>query len=79
MQRTARFLLWGGLALFLVGAAACGVGCVGALDSAFNNNPESESLAGGIAAGLWMLVISLAMLISGAILKAVARSSREDS
>ena len=79
MQRIARFLLWGGLALFLIGATACGVGCIGAIDSTLNNNPEAESLVAGIAVGSWMVFISLAMLISGAILKAIARTSQEDS
>ena len=79
MQRIARFLLWGGVALFLMSVAACGVGCIGAADSILNNNPESESLEAGIAVGWVMFVISLAMLISGAILKAIARRSREDS
>ena len=55
------------------------VAIIGALDSTLNNDPESESLVAGIGAGFWMVAISLAMLISGAILKAIARSSREDS
>ena len=79
MQRIARFLLWGGLALFLIAATACGVGCIGAVDSTLNNNPETESLVAGIAVGSWMVFISLALLISGAILKAIARTSHEDS
>ena len=63
----------------LIGATACGVGCIGAIDSTLNNNPETESLVAGIAVGSWMVFISLAMLFSGAILKAIARTSHEDS
>ena len=47
----------------LIGATACGVGCIGAIDSTLNNNPETESLVAGIAVGSWMVFISLAMLI----------------
>ena len=63
----------------LIGATACGVGCIGAIDSTLNNNPEAESLVAGIEVGSWMVFISLSMLISGAILKAIARTSHEDS
>ena len=79
MQRIARFLLWGGLALLLIGATACGVGCIGAIYSTLNNNPYAESLVAFIEVGSWMVFISLSMLISGAILKAIARTSHEDS
>ena len=77
-QRVARFLLWGGLAAFLVGTASCGVGCLGAMDSAFNNNPDSESLTGGITFGAAVVAISLLMVIVGAMIKAVSKTPREE-
>ena len=64
MQRIARFLLWGGLALLLIGATACGVGCIGAIDSTLNNNPETESLVAGIAVGSWMTFSSASQCLS---------------
>ena len=77
-QRAARFLLWGGFALFIAGLASCGVGCIGAADSAFNQNPESESIAsGGIGASFHMVVISIVMVFVGSILKAISGKSRE--
>ena len=62
-RRVTRFLLWGGLALFIVGTSACTVGCLGAASSAFSGNPEGESLAtGGILSGFLMVTISLLMI-----------------
>ncbi len=79
-QRVTRFLLWGGLALFIVGTSACTVGCLGAASSAFLGNPEGESLAtGGIQSGFLMVTISLLMIVVGAILKATARDEKEVS
>ncbi|MDE2844678.1 MAG: hypothetical protein OXN21_15060 [Chloroflexota bacterium] len=76
-QRIARFLLWGGLAVFMFSVASCGVGCVGAADYAFNNNEESEELAGAMAIGVLLFIISIVMVFVGAIIKAVARRSTE--
>ena len=76
-QRIARFLLWGGLAVLVIGLASCGVGCIGAFASAFGTNPEAEELTGGIGFGTVMLMISVAMIVVGAIIRAIAKTPNE--
>ena len=78
-QRAARFLLWGGLAVFLAGVLSCGVGCLGAADSSLNNNPESEQLVGAVGVGMWLTIISILMVMSGAILKAVSGGGEKEN
>ena len=79
MQRVARFLLWGGLAMFLMGALSCGVGCFGAVDSTLGDNPESEELAGAAGIGVLLLIVSILMVIVGAVLRAIAGSPHEET
>ena len=76
MQRAARFLLWGGLALLILSMASCGIGCV----SIFGSAKEGTDATGGgpIALGMFSLLISTVMLIVGALLKALAPTSSED-
>ncbi len=77
MQRTARFLLWGGLAVILIGMTGCGVGCIAGVDAVLGNS-ESEDFAGGaIAYSVLGLGLGLVMVIIGAILKAVSPESKE--
>ena len=75
MQRAARFLLWGGLALLVLSMASCGAGCVISISSAV----EGEEATGGgfLAFGTVSLFASIVMIIIGAVLKAVAPKSRE--
>lgn len=85
MQRIARFLLWGGLALLILGIGSCGVGCVAGLGAVVEGIEGSEAdaaalgdtMAGASIFGIIAIVISLAMVLMGAILKAVSPKSRE--
>ena len=69
LQRVARFLLWGGLALFIVSIFSCLVGFGEAVESG-----EGEKAA---SVGVWMFIVSLLMVLVGAILKAVSSRAGE--
>ena len=75
MQRAARFLLWGGLALLVLGMASCGAGCVLLISSAVEG--EEATGEGFLTFGTVSLYASIGMIIIGAVLKAVAPKSRE--
>ena len=74
MQRVAGFLLWGGLALFILGVASCGVGCASTVASTVGDGSEGFSLLGRLGLGLSLgaLFASVAMMLAGAVLKALA-------
>ena len=83
MQRWARFLLWGGLAITLLSLGACGVGCLAGV-AAVGEGIESEggeeaaSFAGRSAAVSFLaFIIGIIMLIIGAVLKAFAPKPTE--
>ena len=71
MHRVANFLLWGGLALFILGVVSCGVGCVTATVSVVGDNSEGLVAGGGIGViGLVALIACVVMVMAGAVLKA---------
>ena len=76
MQRAARFFLWFGLALLIFSTASCGVGCLATVGEAVEGG-ESNVGGGIILAGTLALILSVLMLITGALLKAFSGSSRE--
>ena len=83
MQRTARYLLWMGLALIVAGLGACGFGCLGAVAGVSeavageNSDQTMEVVANSAVFSLVSLAVGMAMVIVGAILKALAPKSRE--
>ena len=71
MHRVANFLLWGGLALFILGVVSCGVGCVTATASVAGGSQGGFVAGGGISViGLAALIICVVMGMAGAVLKA---------
>ena len=72
VQRLAGFLLWGGLALFILGVASCGVGCASTIAGGLDQESDGLWILGSLGLGLGALAASVAMLLAGAILKAVA-------
>lgn len=85
MQRAARWFLWIGLAMLLLGIGACGVSCVAgvaALGDAMSgaNGEGTAETAGAIAAlGILGVGAGIVSVIVGAILKAFAPSSSEET
>ena len=77
MQRVARFLLWGGLAILIISFTSCGVGCVAGIGTVAGDSDAEEVMTGAIAFGVVGFVISIGMLIVGSILKAIAPKPRE--
>ena len=71
-------LLWGGLALFLIGIAtscvSCGAGLGGALEG---DAAAAEAGGSGVAIGMTLLFFGLVAAIAGAVGKMIA-SARED-
>ena len=71
MHRVANFLLWGGLALFILGVVSCGVGCVTAAASVAGGSSKGFVTGGSIGVvGLVTLMICVVMALTGAVLKA---------
>ncbi len=77
MQRLARFLLWGGLAVLIISLTSCGVGCVAGLGTVAGDPDAEGVMTGAMTTGMVGLVISIPMLLVGSILKAIAPKSRE--
>ena len=77
VQRVARFLLWGGLAILIISFTSCGVGCVAGLGTVAGDPDAEEVMTGAVAFGVFGLVISIGMLTVGSILKAIAPNPRE--
>ena len=78
MQRAARFLLWGGLAILIISILSCGAGCVANIGTIAGDQDAENVLIGAVSVSMITGIIGLLMLFTGAILKAVAGSSRED-
>ena len=76
MQRVARFLLWFGLALLIVSTVSCGVGCLTAVGDAFEGTDGAGADITGVS--IILLVVSITMIVGGALLKAFAPKSREE-
>ena len=76
MQRAARFLLWQGFALFMLGMMVAVGSCEASLGNAFSETPAE----GGppVWLGRTMILVSVLMMVAGATLKAIAPSSTED-
>ena len=71
MHRLANFLLWGGLALFILGVVSCGVGCVTATASVAGGSQGGCVAGGGMGVlGLVALILCVVMAMTGAVLKA---------
>ena len=77
MQRTARFLLWGGFAVLVMSVASCGVGCVAGVATLADEPGADNVLAGAAGVSLLLGIVSIIMLFVGAILKALSPKSRE--
>ena len=71
VHRVANFLLWGGLALFILGVVSCGVGCVTATASVAGGSQGGFVAGGGLGVlGLVALILCVVMAMTGAVLKA---------
>ena len=71
MQRTARFLLWMGLALGLWGGLFLNIGVLQSFGGGI------PALGGFFPGGMLMIVVSFLMITGGCVLKALSAESRE--
>ncbi len=78
MQRAARFLLWGGLALLILSLGSCGAACAASVGTAAGEKTAALALGGAALTSILSLALGLAMVFCGAILKAVSKVSGED-
>ena len=78
MQRAARLLLWGGLALLVLSIPTCIIGFAGGIGAGMEGDSGAAE-AGGTIAGLAILAFlgSLLLIGAGALLKAFAPKDRE--
>ena len=77
MQRIARFLLWGGLALWMGGMATCGFVGMVTVGAKIDDWTRSEELLGAATVGgFWLLVSGVLVLVTGAMLMGVPHLSR---
>ena len=76
MQRAARFLIWGALAVFLFGVGSCVYGCGQTIDAAVNDSVMNPT---GLIWAFLLIALSIAMLIGGAVCKALANKPSEQS
>ena len=77
VQRVARFLLWGGLAVLIISFTSCGVGCVAGLGTVAGDPDAEEVMTGALTFGVFGSAISIGMLIVGSVLKAISPKPRE--
>ena len=77
MQRVARFLLWGGLAILIISFTSCGVGFVAVLGAVAGDPDAEEVTTGAMTFEVFGFAISIGMLIVGSILKAISPKPRE--
>ena len=78
MQRVARLLLWGGLAVLVLSIPVCIVGFAGGVGAGMEGDGGAAE-TGGTVAGLAILAFvgSLILIGAGALLKAFAPRDRE--
>ena len=69
VRRLSRFLLWGGLAVFLISGVSCGIGSVQWV--------SGSNLLNGLGYGFLLLFLSVAMIIVGAVIRAFEKALGE--
>ena len=72
-------LLWGGLALLLLGAAMSCFGFCAGIGGAFEGDSSVEGIGLGTAmGGVITVIVSIVALIAGLVLKAVGNATERD-
>lgn len=78
-KRVTNSLLWGGLAVFLIGIATSCVSCTAGIGGALEGDAGAADAGGtGLAIGVVMLFLGLVAVIVGVIGKAVASARSAD-
>ena len=81
-KRVTNGLLWGGLALVLIGMLTCGAGCMAGIDAVVDPSQtveDAERAGSAAGAGIWIVVIGVLAAIGGAAGKMIASfRSREE-
>ena len=78
-KRVTNSLLWGGLALLLIGIATSCVSCTAGLGGALEGDVGAAEAGGsGVAFGMVMLFLGLVAAIVGAVGKMIASARSED-
>ena len=79
MQRAARFLLWQGFALFMLGMMVVVGSCGASLEDSFSGIPARGGPPSEIGMfGMFMVIVSVLMMVAGSTLKAIAPRATED-
>ena len=77
MQRLARFLLWQGFAVFILGLFVMIVACGRSMAESGLGAPSSDSGSSGAIISRLLIMLGLLMVFSGATLKAITTYASE--